>query len=78
MIRIFCDLCGNEMKARSSGLERLRRGLENVTVEVMAAVNGVYNAGQVCEACIIRVVNEGVDVPRNPPGIIMDRKEGDR
>lgn len=60
MTRYYCDLCGNEMPKNEHG--RLIRRYACVTVEIIHAVGGTWNLGQVCHACIIRVVNEGTPI----------------
>lgn len=60
MIRVFCDLCKQEIEHRKDG-ERLSRELRNIRVKVLYAVGEVWNAGHVCKSCQIRVVTGGED-----------------
>ena len=80
-VRYYCDGCGKEVETT----ERLRRalplrhvvvdganGVERrnvVAVEVITAVNGTWNAGIVCQECVMRVVCSGepVDNTALPP-----------
>ena len=62
MIRTYCDGCGTEV-ARNFVRQRLSRSKENFKVEVQVATDGVWNDGHICFSCLLRVINEGVDVP---------------
>lgn len=57
MIRTYCDKCGVEMPKDHE--KRVVRKIDRVTVEILHAVDGVYNGGHVCHVCIVQVVNEG-------------------
>jgi hypothetical protein len=57
MIKTYCDACGNELKAEEH--ERLRLRFGRVTVEVMRAVDKVWNSGHVCYACVRDAVARG-------------------
>ena len=54
MIRFFCDVCGAEITGSASG--RLIGRLGRLTVEVMSAIDGVWNGGQVCADCMKKAV----------------------
>jgi hypothetical protein len=65
MIKYFCDGCGKEI---SGGGERVIKELtlspsstiENqIRIEVLVAINRTWNAGNICEDCVIKVVTEG-------------------
>ena len=56
-VRYFCDQCGNELQPSDHG--RIRRGHKRVWVEVMIAVDRVWNAGNVCHACTVHAVANG-------------------
>lgn len=56
-IRIFCDACGGEIK--DSEGDRLRRVMDDITVEVMVRYKGVWNGVHVCHHCIISTINHG-------------------
>lgn len=57
MIKYFCNKCGRELKKGDH--DRVRRKLGSFKVEIMIAVNDVWNAGELCHKCIIKIVNEG-------------------
>lgn len=66
MIKLFCDICGNELlkyNTPNGGLNNMR--LSNkisasnmLEVEIITAVNGVWNGGDVCKYCIIDAVKK--------------------
>ena len=60
MTKHYCDVCRREMTA--SDHERIKRRLGDVTVEVMVAVLGIWNGGEVCHECVQRTVREGEPV----------------
>jgi hypothetical protein len=71
MIRIFCDMCGEEIHDYTGGnrvTRRIRRRLEDVSVYVVVGVRQVggvapvWNSGHVCTACVVKVVTQGGDV----------------
>jgi hypothetical protein len=53
-VRWFCDGCGTEIP--SDEFSHLRRGLQingtKISIEVLVAVGGVWNSGNVCHKCI--------------------------
>jgi hypothetical protein len=57
-IRVLCDVCGKEMQ-RNAAQDRIKRRAANVTVEVLVAYKGQWNAGDVCEPCVIKIVSGG-------------------
>ena len=63
MLKMFCDVCGKEMKDTS----RLRRVRLGVIVEVMVGVKEKFseswNTNHVCHDCVIHIVQHGKDVP---------------
>lgn len=58
-IKYFCDACGGEIPKDQTG--RVVRKLERITVEVLVAVDGVWNDGNVCKDCIVLAVANGKD-----------------
>lgn len=63
--RYFCDGCGEEVTGKAN--DRLRRSFDitattNLAVEVMVRLNGTWNTGHICTACVIRVVTVGTDL----------------
>ena len=58
-IRYFCDVCSTEIVGQS---DRVRRKLGDVMIEVMVCNKGTWNAGHICEPCVIRVAAEGKHV----------------
>lgn len=56
-VRYHCDVCNKLIKGRHS--DRVRRVRGNVMIEVMVRYKNVWNAGHICEPCVIKVVTEG-------------------
>lgn len=50
MYRVFCDGCGKDITDYQSS--RAVGKLERITVEIMVAVDNVWNGGHACEDCI--------------------------
>ena len=72
MKRYFCDVCGSEIgdeNAQCAGSTGNRVAAEvigkhgKLSVEVHAAINDTWNAGDVCKYCIIDAVNRADDRP---------------
>ena len=66
MIRRYCDRCGNQI-TRNAVSQRIKRELYDAPgriygVEVMVAVNRVWNHGDLCEGCVVEVVNKGTEL----------------
>ena len=64
MTKFYCDLCGKEMKGRllsKRGMNRIKRRKGRVEVEVLVAVDRVWNGGSVCIPCVLDVVATGKD-----------------
>lgn len=59
MIKHFCDACGKEVE-RSFVADRFKAerhmGGKKFEIEVMVAVNGTWNAGDLCELCLRKVM----------------------
>ena len=55
--KYYCDVCGREMKKSDHG--RLMVKLGPVSVEVMTSFRKVWNDGNICHACVKRVVAKG-------------------
>lgn len=60
-IKYFCDVCGKEMQ-RNAASDRIKRRAANVTIEVLVAYKNVWNSGEVCESCVIKIVSGGSPV----------------
>jgi hypothetical protein len=60
--KYYCDVC--EKDVTGSG-DRVRRLLGRVMIEIMVRVENTWNAGHVCDACVLRVANEGRPVKKN-------------
>jgi hypothetical protein len=54
MVKYFCDICGKEMSDQDRGRIKVKRG--RVSVEIMTALDGIWNNGQICHSCIVDVV----------------------
>jgi len=55
MIKRFCDRCGNEMVESATSRRVMnadKRGPRSFSVEVIAAVDGVSNSGDLCPGCV--------------------------
>jgi hypothetical protein len=68
MIKVFCDVCGKELQ-RNAAADRIKRRKANVTVEVLVAFKDQWNAGEVCEPCVISIVANGSGVERVAEGV---------
>lgn len=68
MIRRFCDGCGAEITDRPASSNSLIREKDRIKVEVMVAVDGTWNSGEVCEKCVLAAVNEGAPAARTRTG----------
>ena len=60
MIRYYCDVCGEELgKADHNRLQgSVQSGEHSVKVEVISGVDGAWNEGHLCHACVLTVVQE--------------------
>lgn len=62
MIKTFCDGCGTEID-RNYITTRLRKSMhlegKKFTVEVIVSKDNVINEGDICLACLFKVLNEG-------------------
>jgi hypothetical protein len=65
MIRRYCDRCGEQMGKRRRIKRELWEAGRIVTVEVTVAFNRTWNAGDVCDDCVLLAVNNGLDVSDN-------------
>ena len=50
MIKYFCDICGKELK--KSDCARLSGSFHRLAFKVAVALDGDWNAGDVCHDCI--------------------------
>jgi hypothetical protein len=57
-IRLMCDVCNKELQ-RNAAADRIKRRSGNVSVEVLVSYKGTWNSGEVCEACVLKIVNQG-------------------
>lgn len=55
--KYFCDVCGDELAKVEH--DRIRRTLNDVSVEVMTCFKTSWNVGHVCHKCIIDVIMKG-------------------
>lgn len=60
MTKYFCDMCGEELK--DSGHNRVKRKIGRFKIEVVTAVNGTWNAGNICHKCVLKIINEGKSI----------------
>jgi hypothetical protein len=65
MIKVFCDACGAEIPT-DHARDKFRRLKGRVGVELLTTVDGVFDGGNVCRPCLLKVMNEGEDVQRFP------------
>lgn len=65
-VKYFCDGCGNEI-GRNYVARRLMpewwAGGARFTAEVKVAVNGTWNSGHLCRACLLLLLSS--DEPKN-------------
>ena len=55
--RYFCDVCEKEMPEGESNRLKVKAG--KINIEVMHALNGLWNGGHICHDCIRRAVKAG-------------------
>lgn len=55
MIRIYCDVCGKEMLLQDE--QRIKFDSDRISVEILTGINHVWNGGNICWACIVRIIN---------------------
>jgi len=58
MIKYYCDVCGKEL-IRHTFCNRITKQLDTVRIEIMVALKNVWNAGHICEDCVLEVVKKG-------------------
>lgn len=62
MIKRYCDVCGFEI-LRNYVSNRLKSTLDingrKYTADVEVMTNGAANVGDLCLACVLKIVNEG-------------------
>ncbi len=59
MIKRYCDVCGEELKRNVVSkryMPQLTEAGVTVKAEVMVSVNHVWNSGDVCLTCLLRVL----------------------
>lgn len=54
--KFFCDHCHKQIKSPS---DRVRRIKGEIMIEVMVRYENTWNAGHICDACVIDVVKTG-------------------
>jgi hypothetical protein len=57
MTKYFCDRCKNELKTEDHVRLKLRLG--DHSIEVMTALNDVWNNGNICHKCVKEIVARG-------------------
>ena len=60
--KIYCDVCRKPIKEQT---DRVRRILGKVMIEVLVRFENTWNAGHVCESCVIKVVKDGRPAKEN-------------
>lgn len=60
MTKYFCDGCGMPMAEAPHG-NRIKRTFGRVSVEVLVALDGTWNGGEICRSCVIQAVAQGDD-----------------
>lgn len=65
MIKVYCDACENQIPTNLAR-DRFKRLQGRVGVEILATVNGVFEGGNVCRPCLLKIANEGQDVTNFP------------
>ena len=55
MVRYFCDVCGEELRKGESA--RVHGEVGRVSFEVMTAIDGTWNNGLICHACVVKAIN---------------------
>lgn len=62
MIRRYCDACGREVE-RSVSKDRFRPSTQVggtvIDCEIMVAINGTWNAGDLCVECLKQTIEKG-------------------
>ena len=56
MLKRFCDVCKKEITHEP---DRYCRAFGLIKIEVFVAYKGNWNAGDICQECITKAVNEG-------------------
>jgi len=52
--KYFCDVCSTEMKP--ADCRRIALTVGRISVEVLTAVDGTWNGGQVCHECVRAII----------------------
>lgn len=60
--KIYCDVCSKAIKGDA---DRLRRIKGKVMIEVMVRYENTWNAGHVCESCLLDVIKTGRPAKEN-------------
>jgi hypothetical protein len=68
MVKHYCDVCGYEIAGQNCVQDRLHvlRRDDNIRVEVemMVAINGTWNSGDICEACLRDIARHGENISK--------------
>jgi hypothetical protein len=70
MNKIFCDVCGTEIP---KGSDHLVRELGRFKAMVTVALNGMWNDGDVCEGCTLKILNEGKPCKPTASAVLIPR-----
>lgn len=60
--KVFCDCCHKPIKGDA---DRVRRILGKIMIEVMVRYENTWNAGHICEECVVKVVKDGLPAKEN-------------
>lgn len=60
--KIYCDVCHKPIKGQ---VDRVRRILGKVMIEIMVRYESTWNAGHICEACVMKVITDGRPAKEN-------------
>lgn len=65
MIRYYCDACGTEVSERENVVENrpnksdlFLNGKGRLCVEIISGTDGTWNHGQLCRACLLKLVRQ--------------------
>ena len=62
MQKMFCDNCNQEL-TKNVTCDRIVRRYNQFTLEVLVAHRGVWNNGDLCEACALKILTTGNALP---------------
>ncbi len=64
MIKRYCDVCKEETDRNYVTNRLVVQKNKAAKAEVVVAINGAWNAGEICHSCLMLILTEGVEVPR--------------